>query len=125
VGDSVGPNSAVQDLAAATRVIRDDLAAAFRVIRDTVSQVTGHLAQVESLADARVRQWSLYSGEESGGLWCAQDGCGCAAEQSEILEAGWTDGLGNGPRFTLGQAAEAVAAHIAVSDERHTDEREG
>lgn len=68
--------------------------------------------------DRQVREWRLYTGWEYGGVYCAEDDCGCLAEASEIIPGGWPADTedesvaADEGRFTIAQLHEAVAGHI-------------
>jgi hypothetical protein len=77
--------------------------------------------------DQQVRDWPLYTGDEYGGVYCAEPECGCAAEQSEIIPGGWASADDDDPsgRFTIATLREAVAEHIAHRAELRAEEAEG
>lgn len=106
----------------------DDLERALATLRVAVGRLAGYLGQAAATADDRVREWRLYSGEEYGGVYCAQPGCGCDGHSSEIIPGGEPadtdeqDATLTEGRFTIGELADAVSAHIAYRDDRRLGE---
>jgi hypothetical protein len=104
---------------------------AMRAMLDAVKDLRTALTP-PAAPDEQVRTWRLYSGEEYGGIYCAEPDCGCMGHGSEILLGGYPDdGCGNCAqcrdatgRFTLTQLHEAVAEHIAYRAERRAEEAE-
>jgi hypothetical protein len=93
-----------------------------RALLDAVKEFRAFMAGPVA-PDAEVRAWKLYSGMEYGGVYCAQDGCGCEAEGSEIIHGAWGDEPeGEEPTFTLDELHEAIAEHIAHRAEMRAEE---
>jgi len=73
--------------------------------------------------DAQVRAHKLYTGRQYGGVYCAEPGCGCAAEGSEIIPGEWCDEPeGEEPTFTLDELHAAIGEHIAHRAEIRAEE---
>lgn len=65
----------------------------------------------------RVRTWKWSILDDD--IWCAEDDCGCEAENSRIME----DGFDFRERSTLTDLRQAIAEHIAQKHERDAEER--
>jgi hypothetical protein len=73
--------------------------------------------------DDEVRAWPLFSGWEYGGVYCAKDGCGCAAEGSELIRG--DDHYGDeAATFTLADLHARIGEHIAYRAQRRAEDAE-
>jgi hypothetical protein len=71
--------------------------------------------------DDEVRTWPLFSGWDYGGVYCAKDGCGCAAEGSELIRG--DDRMGDEPEtFTLATLHARIGEHIAYRAQRRAED---
>ena len=85
----------------------------YRAVLDSLNQLGVFLAGPPA-PDAQVRAWHLYSGVEYGGIYCAEPGCGCEAENSEITSGAWGhEGEDGYLTFTLADIHQLVGEHIA------------
>lgn len=101
---------------------RGEMIALTRSLLDAVADIRRWLAGPPA-PDEQVRSWRLFSGQEYGGVYCAQPDCGCEGHNSELIAGAWPaeDANDEADTFTIDDLHAATAAHIAGRAQRRTE----